>query len=621
MKRDFSNDNISKVKQYLKSAYNSTDNDYRKTYANQSVPDEHTNLKYNTLSVGSDANSHIQSIRDRLDTALSVISTFYSGIDNTSLQIYAKANNIIGILDEINTSMEKIDDVLKGNNKSKYSGNAITPDDIRKAGIDEAKCDSFKLNYYKDFLDSSDAVNKYIEEMKALKSKGELLSPEDIVKLKAVYNWYLKNGNNLSADDLRRFVDVFELLGNDDLTDKMLDGFMKNDDAVKLYLADMNDLKNKDGSLSPSDADKTYRIYNWYVKNRFDSHENEYVNKMQKQTLQNCVDAYELLNPKAKEITDNFFEKAYEDSDPEVAKNILKIKYGIYTSDPMYRDLILGYLPNMKLNPLPPKSNDVSCSNARDENNNKQAILNLDLHRVDPDNLCSFFHECGHGIDYLSQTESDGKYSDAFQKSLESDAIKRVVEDLKAYNSSLPSSEQLDDKEIRNLVFYIFNRNENPNIVKNPGNTSIYPPYLTNKQIKAYQDLRKIYGYYEYSYSDCNRTSNPSQKGWYHGQSRNGIVDDVFGGMTNSKLAGMGHAYSVDEKSVADFEDYDAFRKSVINDSYYHSGDLTGTEFYAEVFEYRALNRDLSTTRKVFDKSVDMFDDAAKDAYGKLKNN
>lgn len=610
MKRDYSNDNIISTKQYLYDAYNNTDQDYRDPYYYQSVPDNRRYLKYDSLCVGSDANQHIKSIRDRIYTTLTVMSKFYTEVDNTSLQIYGMANHILLILKEVNASLDKINNVLSG--LENYSGKTITPAAIQAAGISEKRINSIKQDYYKFIFPDSNSVTKFVDEMK---SKGDL-SPEDIAKLKAAYNWYLNSGEELSGDDLRKFVDIFELLGSSDLTEKMLNDFMNNDEAVKMYIEDVKALTVNGGLLSPSDMDKLKRINYWYVKNRFNSLNNENIHNMDKQTLKNCVDVYEILNPKAKEITDNFFNEAYGDSDPEVGTNILKIKYGIYTCDPKYRDLILGYLPDMKLNPLPSGSGDVSCSNSLDKDKNKQAILNLDLHRVNPDNLCSFFHEFGHGLDYLSGPPGSDS-SEAFNVALRADAENRVYKDLEDYNKSVPDSEKISSTEKDRIVEYIFDRDKNPNVVNNPNDKPDLPKDWSENQIKAYEYLRDVYGYPKYVYSDTNQqTDVPSQRGWYHGASRKGIVDDVFGGMTNSKLCGKGHAYDVNKNT---YTSYDDFQTKVIKKSYYYDGTMTDTEFYAEVFEYSALNRDLKTTKEVFGTSLGEYEKAVNRAYDALK--
>ena len=59
------------------------------------------------------------------------------------------------------------------------------------------------------------------------------------------------------------------------------------------------------------DLEKLNKIYDWYVKNRFGGMSDENINNMDEQTLRNCVDAYELINPEAKNTTNVFFEKAY----------------------------------------------------------------------------------------------------------------------------------------------------------------------------------------------------------------------------------------------------------------------------------------------------------------------
>ncbi|MCR5804056.1 MAG: hypothetical protein K6G47_07310 [Clostridia bacterium] len=608
MKRDYSNDNIISTKDYLQKAYDHTDQDYRDPYYYQSVPDKHRNLKYDSLCTGSDANQHIKSIRDRIHTTLTVMSKFYTEVDSTSLQVYGMANHILLILKEVNTSMDKINMILSG--LENYSGKTVTPAAIQAAGISKKKINSIKRDYYKFIFPDSDSVTKFVDEMK---SKGEL-SPEDISKLKAVYDLYLNSGDELSGEDLRRFVDVFELLGSSDLTEDMLNDFMNNDEAVKLYLDDVKALNVNGGALPSEEMDKLKRFHYWYVKNRFDSKGDENVDIMDEQRLKNSIDTYEILNPDAKKITDNFFKDVYGKNDKNVDLNVLRIKYSIYTCSPMYRDLILGYLPNMTLNPLDP-GKGASCSPKKIWGQ-KFAVLNLDLHQTTSGNCCSFFHEFGHGLDHLSGPP-DGDTSEAFNVSLRTDAQNRVYKDLDDYNNSVPDSEKLDTAEKDRIVEYVFDRDKNPNVVNNSNDKPDLPKDWSDKQIKAYEYLRDVYGYPKYVYSDQNRRSDVyPQRGWYHGASRDGIVDDIFGGMTNSKLCGKGHAYDVNKDTYTNYKD---FQTKVIKNSYYYSGTMTDTEFYAEVFEYSALNRDLNTTKEVFGTTLGDYKNAINKAYDALK--
>lgn len=607
MKRDYSNDKSIAVHQYLYNAYYDTDRDYRDPIFYQDVPTEFKYLKNNSLYAGDDANRHVASIRERIYTALSVLSQFYSEVDTTSLDIYGKANNILLILNEINTSMEKINNILNGSEE--YSGKTITEDDIKAAGINQANCGRSKLNFFNG--------PQFVEEMKALKEKGGILSPEEIEKLQYIFDLYSQIGSELTDSELREYVDAFELLGNDDLTDELLDDFMKNDAAVEMYLADIK-VSNENGSLSPEDMDRIERIYNWYVKNRFESQDDEHVDDMNDQTLINCIDAYEILNPDAKKITDTFFEPGYELKDATVDKNILRIKYSIYTCDPTTRDMIFGYMPLMTLNLV---NSGVCCTNGKDSDGNKTVTLNLDLHRFPSGNCCSFFHECGHGIDHLSCDDANLSTSKDFAESLSLDSRDRLYADLEDYNDSVLDSEKLSPAEKDQIVKYIFNFDNNPNIIRTVDEDPFVPYYWSPAQVEAYKYLREVYGYNRYVYPFTAKVYMSAQRGWFCTAERPGIVNDIFGGMTNNKFCNTGHGYNFKDKKQSDFVTFATYCIAINEESYYYSGTQVNTEFYAECFEYKALGRDMGTTKTVFGRTVEQFEEAYKDAYAKMKSN
>ena len=404
--RDYTNSNRTDVKKFLRDAYNSTDRDYRDPYFYQSVPYNRRNLKYDSMCVGSDANSHIRSIRNRVDNALTVLNEFYASVDTTSSNIAIMANKIVGILDEVNSSMERINSALS--ELGDYKGKRVTADDIRSAGIDLSKCTKLKDEYF--------------------------------------------------------------------------DAFMNDDEAVALYIEEMKALQAKDGNIPPEDMAKLNKIYSWYVDNRFGPTGN--VNDMDEQTLKNCIDVYELIDPNAKEVTEKFFSSAYELNNEDVNLNVLKIKYGIYTCDPLYRDTILGYLPHMELNALSSGSG-ASCSNSTDKDGNKLAILNLDLYEENSGNFCSFFHECGHGVDYLS-----GEPSKNLPTYIIEDVRNELRKTIEEYNATLPIDKRLSQDGIDQLLDYFLNTTCNPNVVFKNGDAPALPEEWCPELKDAYVYVR-----------------------------------------------------------------------------------------------------------------------------------
>nr|MCR5618141.1 hypothetical protein [Clostridiales bacterium] len=457
--RDYTGLNYCYAKKYLNDAINSTNHNYKRHFNTQDVPGKYHYLKNQSLSVGDDANSHIASIRSRLSTALDLLETFHKDVDTASSDILASADNIVAVLNEVNGAMDRINNALSS--LGDYKGKTMSANDIKVAGIDESKCKKLIEKAWDAFMKNDNAVTSYIDEMKELQKNGQL-SPKDKVKLKNIFDWYAKNqldstgkATLLTDQQLRNFVDVFKLLDSADLTDKMLDDFMKNDAAVAMYLEDMKSLTD----IPTDDMVKLKKIYDWYVKNRFDGNEDDYVNRMKNQRLMNCVDAYELINPDAKNITNEFFKEAYKLNNKYVDRNVLNIKYGIYTCDPMYRDTILGYLPNIQLNMLNIGDGASHSPGKTADGKNKMSTLNLDLYTPKTGNFCSFFHECGHAVDYLSWPEGDA--SETLQQSLKDNAVDRVVKDLEEYNNSQSDdSKKISPWEAFKIVKYIFNLDE-----------------------------------------------------------------------------------------------------------------------------------------------------------------
>ena len=624
--RDYTGPNISYVKHYIRTAIKNTNHDYRNTYMNQSVPSSRSKLKYDSLCVGSDANSHIRSIRNRMSEALTQLEAFYGSIDYISSNIATSADSIVALLDEVNDAMDRINNALSG--QAKYKGKPITAKDIEAAGINEATCAQLKEQYNNacmdSFLKNIKDFGSYIDEMKALKEKNGTLSPADQLRLKYLFDWYSKNqfdsageATNLSEQDLQRFVDVFKLLDGASLSEKMMDNFMKNDAAVALYLKDMKALAES-GTIPPEDMVKLNKIYDWYVKNRFGSTND--VNDIKEQTLNNCIDAYELINPDAKKRTDDYFgsapnSKYYNDN---VRRNILRIKYFMYTCDPLYRDMLLGYLPKMKLKLLP--SNDDVCCSAG------MGTATLKLYLGDQNitnNICSFFHEAGHGIDYLT-----GKRSKDLTQQLKEDIRNELRKTIEEYNTTLPGDKRLSQDAINKLLDYLLDTNKNPNIVLKNGDAPTLPEDWGPELKDAYIHVRDQYGYYEYVYNDSKCYGYKATNGLFTGVFiTDGIIIDIMGGVTNNKLCGGmggGHPYDWKDGSPvpSTFKD---FQNEIINGSYYHVGPFKSPkyddEFYAEVFEYGCLHRDLSTTEKVFGSATATVKGYIYDAYKQVKDN
>jgi len=541
--RDYTYDYRNAVRKYLGEVKNSQNHDYRSPYSYQVVPGKYWYLKRDSIEVGRDACHHIQSIKDRVSNALTVINGFYDIVDATSTNTCLMANKIVDILDEVNSSLERINNSLNG--IGEYAGKKVTPDDIRAAGIDESKCAKLKDKYFDYFMNNEDVVAAYIDEMKALQAESGTLPPEEMAKLN--------------------------------------------------------------------------KMYDWYVINRYAP---DGVTYMDRRRLKNCIDTYELINPDAKNTTDVFFEPAFDEDycDETVELNVLCIKYELYTSDPTYRDLMLAYMKEMKLNPLPEKG--VCCQSVEEIDGKKVCVLNIALHREHSQNCCSFFHEFGHGVDYLSG--SGANTSAEFYDNLISDFKNTVTEYLNNRNQTLKPNEQLTDPEISEIVRYLL-FDKNPNAVWQHGQDikSALPDTWSDAQKKAYSELRDYYGYKEYVIGDPEIKYISATCPVIKGTRYNGIIKDIMGGITNDKICGMsGHGFQHYDENYMNYKNPDDLRDDLSSDKsgwYYKPGETTPaflTEFFAEEFEYSVFNQDRSPTHAIFPTAEDAFEKKIQELSG-----
>ncbi len=638
--RDYTGPNINYVKHYINTSINNTNHDYRNSYINQRVPFERRNLKYDSLCVGSDANSHIRSIRDRLSEAMFRLELFYSNVDTVSSVISSSADSIVALLDEVNGAMDRINNALSG--LGDYQGKTVSAKNIREAGINEATCAKLKEQFTDScancILYNIEDIDQYIDEMKALKDKNGTLSPEEKLRLKYLFDWYAKirydqKGfvTNLSEQDLRRFVDVFKLLDSDDLTDDLLNKFMKNDAAVALYLEDMKALE---GDIPQEDLEKLKKIYHWYADNRFDSNNNDNILKFSDQALQNGIDVFELLCPDAKNTTNTFFSPALDDSDPNVQKNILRIKFGIYTASPQYRDVILYYMPDMHLGCY--KNSPVGdwyagAGGFKYFGYTVGNYVNTDLskdytydHYFGP--FGSFFHEFGHGIDDV--TKGLGNSSADFNKYIKEGFEDSIDKTLERYNAEHPS-DPLTPEDMEKLKKFMLG-DENNNVLADPDNPDSYltpPSWDDNPKLKdAYNYMRNYYGY-AVVYFDKNgiyhwKNGSDGDPLFKSNDYSGAINSDIFGALTNNKvgLARGGHyaPWMKDTPALFPDQNYNNAVLQIEMDTYpywYLPGGFAGMEFFAESFNMGVQRIDSSPTKIVFGKAYDCYDQKMKEVY------
>lgn len=471
--------------------------------------------------------------------------------------------------------------------------------------------------YYNSIDTTSNNIKTMSEKIKAILDEVNSSMDKINCSLNGIGNYA---GKKASPDDIRAAGIDESRCAN--LKAQFFDSYMNNDYFIASYIDKIKALQEESGTIPPEEMDKLNKMYDWYVKNRYAP---EVVTYVDKQRLKNCIDIYELFNPDAKNTTDVFFEPAINDEyyDENVEKNILCIKYMLYTCDPAYRDLILAYMKNdVKLNSLPPDKK-VCTQSSKIIDGKKVCVLNINLHRENSDNCCSFFHEFGHGVDYLSGSDNNSSYG--FYKSLISDFTNTITNYLSDRNKKLKPEEQLSGPEMTEIINYLL-YGRNPNAVWKQGEDikSALPKTWTEAQKNAYEDIRNYYGYKEYVIGDpdikykaatCPDIVNSGHAG--------GIIRDIMGGITNDKICGAaGHGFQHYGENYVNYNTPDELRDDLSTNKsgwYYEPGKSTPaflTEFFAEEFEYSVFNRDKSPTNAFFPTGGDAFEKKIKEICG-----
>ena len=286
--------------------------------------------------------------------------------------------------------------------------------------------------------------------------------------------------------------------------------------------------------------------------------------KLKKTDIQNCVDVYEILDPKAKDKTADLFKEVSGESST-VDLNILRIKYALYTADEEYRNAIFYYMPyiDVKIRDDLDRGKFVVSSNGDN-------ILYLKSLRDNDNNtnFSAFFHEYGHVIDYLSAKMDDNTddsivcSSERYKKDLVVDLRNHMRKTLIiTLKINMPSKKR---EEVLNYFF----SSENINVVDEKGIPYPCPKNWDKAQVIAFYRLREYYGYTNYVYDKNTKTyveekigNDPAHLGYSYGKNpykkpvktgnyradqgmnpqdnlRYGIRDDIIGGLTNNQIGG-----------------------------------------------------------------------------------
>lgn len=588
--------------------------DYAQIIRNVDVSAKNTGLKTECVNAGGNAYSQVSAFKGKLQHLITILRTFYNGADETSTAVWESARKIREIIKETNEALVRMNNAVNG--IGVYKGTKVTSDVLKGAGLDEQKCAELKADIWD-----------------------------------KLFTIQFKNGD-ISYDEAVSFVDYINNLQKSGLP--VPDSAMKNADAA--FGVYIDKMKSLDPDKIPAkDMERINAIYNYYCIYHLGP-ENK-IEDLKVRALQNCITAYEIINPDAKKITDKFFEDAYTMYNDAVDYNILRIKYTLYTSDPEERDLMLYYLDNDKV-----KLNVIESGVTPSCTYSDPPILNIDLRGGEINRCCAFFHELGHAIDCLSGFPSD-KYMDD------------LVKDFKnhMHNALAEMGVNLKPDQEQEVIDYFFTC-EGPNVINSKGIDSPYPSNWTTSQAMAYYKLKDYYGYVEYNYnpweyaSDNNRaykkftdkgytngvlygseedledkktsTTGNSTADYYMNQGQNkpdekqkpwhndyGIVSDVGGGLTNNQIGCTcsGHGATITNNAGIIRSASDLRRQLKYYDYFYgdqntkNNTDLDRTlktsaahEFFAENWEYEVMGFDRGPTRETFPTACQDFDNTKK---------
>lgn len=420
-----------------------------------------------------------------------------------------------------------------------------------------------------------------------------------------------------------------------------------NDTAVEAYVDYLQDRVANGEKLSEEDLERLNKIYEYYVAHRFGDTGD--VRDMPMQTINNCIDVYELINPDAKYTMDVFFADSIAQDDEVMNRNMARIRYATYTADPEYRDIILHYMPYLDLASYDHDGtafyngymNHLKVNLLKDYDG-KDASGNY----IENSPFGAFFHEFGHGIDDVTDLFGDSSngmhdmLADELRNHMNGALNKVGSMPISAADKALIAS--LSEEERQEVINEIISYH-NSNVVPPAGEDEDYfLPWSIgdenyDRMTAAYNYLRNYYGYREleyvgtdteaYVYIDHDPLSNEIKDGSMEYK----IVNDVIGGLTNNSTGGyyLGHFATggmPNDSSVY----YNAVELYYgLNDyGYWYTcqpftpripTQHTSNEFFAECFDNNVQGVDMEPTRVIFENSCDHYDNLIDDIYHDIK--
>lgn len=589
---------------------------YSRTIEPIEIDEEHKFFKIACWETAKEAHDQVYKVTKKARVVKNIITEFYGGVDTNATEILAAATKVSDMLIEANSVLQRMDAALCS--VGDYQGRKVTSSILEEAGVNKDEFSKLSTEAWNKICDieiannaiTETAVNVFVNRITSMLSKGETLSKEDANRVDPMYSVYLK-----------RFTG------------------------------------SKDVKLPTDDRKKIKQLYQYYADKRFDGALDSHL--LKPQNLQNCIDAYELLNPAHKEIFDNFLSDVYSmpeylEGDETVLKHLRCIKFDVYTASNDYRKIIFNHLPELELHILEP--DPVNIAHYSPGSDKKKPSINLILkkdpyHMDKPD--CAFCHEFGHAIDDMSfedYTEKDGRVrnniSIMFRDTLISDFrthlettisdldITRIEEAKKTDKDATP----LSTKQVNEIIDFIISK-ENVNVSVD-GQSDYYktllPKTWSDEQIEIFSDVRDYYGYSEYVYDENSEDVYVKKDKGNKITIFTSILDDIVGGITNNQLGGLG-GHSLDQtrlllsgdaissKNVTSADAlYEALKEY---DYWYYSEDKKyevkindhfATEFFAENFNCHLKGMDMTDTREIFGNSVDLFEQTLEDIF---KNN
>lgn len=529
------------------------------TKLNNSVGSSPYSTPINKLSVGSNSQT-------LYDGCLSVAQDAYSSVDKAKEQIERLAliiqtyyeetdetsRTIIDITSDIMSIISESNSALSNlcnalQGVGVYSAKVVSPSTLTDVGFDSEKCKQYR----------SSALGKILD-------------------------LGLANGN--------------KKISNVAITDYV-------DSIRKKFENDSNYV------LTDEERKKLTQIYDYYVDLRFGDTKD--IRDLPMQDIQNLVDIYEMLNPTAKEITDDFFWEVLLDADEVTRRNVLRVKYTIYTADPEYRDLIIENMPEIAMTKLATDGNKYSYFG-----NILYVDLDKDFDVKDPVTglyvnnrpMGGFFHELGHFMDDV--LVPNGFASEGLRDELEKDLITSIDKILEENGIKLTEGEREE------FIDFLFSA-DNVNISYDENDEISTTKILlqndygwSDAQVEAYIKLREHYECRMYFINpDGSVETKDHWEDNYGSTYYYGILGDILGGLTKNKIGGSGHAWTLKDGYTAkdawdlrvDLAGYDYWQESFFSDN-------VEQEFFAEMFEYNLMEINQTPTRDVFKTAGEEFD-------------